>query len=34
MIITRLEQRDIPGCREIYNYYVKNTNFSLSCYGA
>ena len=29
MIITRLEQRDIPGCREIYNYYVKNTNFSL-----
>ena len=29
MIITKLEQRDIPGCREIYNYYVKNTNFSL-----
>ena len=29
MIITKLEQRDIPGCREIYNYYVKNTSFSL-----
>ena len=29
MIITRLERRDIPGCREIYNYYVKNTSFSL-----
>ena len=24
-----VEQRDIPGCREIYNYYVKNTSFSL-----
>lgn len=29
MIITKLEQKDIPGCREIYNYYVKNTSFSL-----
>lgn len=29
MIITKLEERDIAGCREIYNYYVKNTSFSL-----
>ena len=29
MTIVPLEQRDIPGCREIYNYYVKHTSFSL-----
>ena len=29
MTITKLEERDIAGCREIYNYYVKNTSFSL-----
>lgn len=29
MTVDSLTERDIESCREIYNYYVRNTSFSL-----